>query len=103
MKPPTLYLLSAEFIESQTGLGQKVPLQIIQVQPLCCGQGHLSLDQGAQSPLQPDCEQFSSLLSACIRDRSYTHVSSSLYFDFCSSEKNLQMKTGTWLTKPKID
>jgi len=38
--------------------GLEGTLKIIWFQPLCHGQGHLQLDQAAQSPLQPGLEHF---------------------------------------------
>ena len=43
-------------IESQTGLGWEGPSKVIWFQLPCHGQGHLPLDQGAQSPGQPGLE-----------------------------------------------
>ena len=45
-------------IESQNGLGWKGHLKIISFQLPCHGQGHLPLDQVAQSPIQPDFDHF---------------------------------------------
>ena len=44
-------------VGSQSGLGWKGPSKTIQSNP-CYGQGHLPLDQVAQSPVQPDLEHF---------------------------------------------
>jgi len=49
---------SQSFIESYNGLCWKRPLKVIQPKPLCHEQGHLQLDQVAQSPVQPDFECF---------------------------------------------
>ena len=50
-------LQSRRIIESRNGLGGKGPLKAIQSKPYH-GQGHLPLDQVAQSPVQPDPECF---------------------------------------------
>ena len=47
-----------QIIESQSELGWKGSLKIMQFQPPCYSQGHLPLDQVAQSPIQPGPECF---------------------------------------------
>jgi len=45
-------------MESQNNLGLKGPLKVNWFQTTCNEQGHLALDQVAQSPIQPDLECF---------------------------------------------
>ena len=45
-------------IESQNAMGWKGPLKVILFQLPCHEQGHIPLDQVAQSPVQPDLECF---------------------------------------------